>query len=182
VNEALLAAWGAWRLAHADASGLTYFDRSIDGFWRSFRAAIIVAPGYAVLVALRYQAYPVTAGWPGIAAVEAIGYVIQWAAYPLVMEALCRRIGREREYVGYIAVYNWSALLQVSAVLLAAGVERVLPGGLGAAVLYGVQLALLLYSWFIARLALNVGAVVAAGIVALDVVLSVLIEAATQLH
>ena len=36
--------YGAWRLALLDPSGLNWFDVSIEGFWRSFFAAAIVAP------------------------------------------------------------------------------------------------------------------------------------------
>ena len=39
--EAWLALNGALRLARGDRGGLACFDRSHDGFWRSFRAAAI---------------------------------------------------------------------------------------------------------------------------------------------
>jgi hypothetical protein len=177
VSEALGALKGAWRLAHADPGGLAYFDRSVEGYWRSFRAAAIVAPGYLLLLAVHYGAVPPTAGPLRLAVVEVICYVIVWVAYPLAMEPVCRALGREREYVGYIVVYNWAVLLQVSALLLAILLALGLPEGLGDALVTGVRLALLLYVWMIARLALGVGAFAAAAIVVLDTVLSYVIRA-----
>ena len=49
-TEIAYAFYGAWRLAHLDASGLKYFDTSLDGFWKSFFAAVLVAPAYALIV------------------------------------------------------------------------------------------------------------------------------------
>jgi hypothetical protein len=177
VSEALRALKGAWRLAHADPAALAYFDRSVEGFWRSFRAALIVAPGYLVLLAVDYQLDPPTAGFARVAIVEAFRYVILWTAYPLIMESVSRLIGREREYVGYIVAYNWSALVQIGLLLLAIMLARGLPAGLGGALINGVHLALLVYAWMIARLALGVGPFAAVGIVVLDTVLSLFIGA-----
>jgi hypothetical protein len=42
--EVRLAVAGALRLARGDRGGLGSFDTSIEGFWRSFRAAAIVYP------------------------------------------------------------------------------------------------------------------------------------------
>ena len=44
--EVRLAMIGALRLARGDRGGLSCFDRSLDGFWRSFRAAVISYPLY----------------------------------------------------------------------------------------------------------------------------------------
>ena len=47
--------YGAYRLARADKSGLNYFDASIDGFWRSFFAAVVIAPLFALFLIVRYS-------------------------------------------------------------------------------------------------------------------------------
>ena len=39
---------GLSRLVQFDIGGLGYFDRSIEGFWRSFRVALLIAPLYNV--------------------------------------------------------------------------------------------------------------------------------------
>ncbi|MBX6322957.1 MAG: hypothetical protein IRY94_14100 [Rhodospirillaceae bacterium] len=159
---------GAWRLAHADPGGLALFDRSVDGFWRSFRAALVVAPAYAVQLALQFTARPPAAGWARVVAVEAIAYAVGWLAFPVVMHWVCRLLGREEAYVGYIVAYNWSSLVQVlvwmPALLLAYA-------GLGVLVLLAGQIGLLVYQWFIARTALAIDGLSAAAVAGLDLVL-----------
>ena len=39
---------GAWRLFLGRPDAMRFFDTSVDGFWRSFRAIILVAPLYAL--------------------------------------------------------------------------------------------------------------------------------------
>ena len=51
--EVRLALIGALQLARGDRGGLSCFDRSLDGFWRSFRAAFISYPLYLILLAMR---------------------------------------------------------------------------------------------------------------------------------
>ena len=52
-GETLRALYGAYRLARLDAGGMAYFDSSIGGFWRSFFAAVLVVPFYALLLVMR---------------------------------------------------------------------------------------------------------------------------------
>ena len=49
-EEVLHSLYGAYRLAFLDRSGMSHFNLSVDGFWRSFFAAVLVAPGFALLV------------------------------------------------------------------------------------------------------------------------------------
>ncbi|MBO0735054.1 MAG: hypothetical protein J2P48_00575, partial [Alphaproteobacteria bacterium] len=51
--EVRLALVGSLRLAKGDRGGLACFDRSLGGFWRSFRAAIIGYPLYLMLLMMR---------------------------------------------------------------------------------------------------------------------------------
>ena len=55
-TEVQLAIGGALKLARGDARGLGFFDLSIDGFWRSFRAAAICYPLYLFLLIARVSA------------------------------------------------------------------------------------------------------------------------------
>ena len=45
-REVTAALYGSWRLARLDPGGMAYFNRTVEGFWNSFFAAVIVAPGY----------------------------------------------------------------------------------------------------------------------------------------
>ena len=93
--EVQLAVGGALRLARGDPRGLGFFDTSIDGFWRSFRAAAICYPFFLILLAFRVSAaHWEASGVPRIVIVETIGYVISWVAFPLLMLPLSRCSGR----------------------------------------------------------------------------------------
>src|SRR6266851_4542519 len=52
-TEVQTAVGGALRLAVGDRRGLRFFDASIEGFWRSFRAGLICYPLYLFLVSFR---------------------------------------------------------------------------------------------------------------------------------
>ena len=165
---------GAWRLAHFDAGGMAYFDRTVEGFWRSFRVAVLVAPAFALLVYFHLLDTPATAGPARIVLVEGIAYVIGWVAFPLAVFHLARFIDRDAEVIGFVVAYNWSTILQMAVFLPVAAL-----GAGGVANLLGVAatLAILAYEWFIARTALRLGGVGAAGVVAVDIALGVLISA-----
>jgi hypothetical protein len=181
-GETALALTGIWRLAHFDPQGMAYFDRSLEGFWRSFRVAVFIAPFYALLLALHFMDVPVQAGWPRLFLVEAIAYAISWTAFPLAMVYVSRSLDRETEYLGFIIAYNWSTVLQIAiylpVTLLRSG--RVLPTGLDDIVGLVATGALLAIAWFIAKAALRITGLAATGIVALDIAISLLITATTD--
>ena len=176
-REAAYSLYGAYRLARLDAGGMAYFDASLGGFWRSFYAAAFVAPFFALLLALRYADGVVAASPLRYAAVEAIAYVIAWVAFPVVMLTVVQMLDRERRLIGYIVAYNWAAVLQNALYLPIpmmgiTGLFAVnVANGLGMLAL----ILILVYTWFITKTALEVSAPAAAGIVALDLGLSIFI-------
>jgi hypothetical protein len=181
-SEILRALYGAYRLARLDGGGMAYFDASISGFWRSFFAAVIVLPFYAMLLQLRYETGAVGAGVERFAAVEMITYVIAWLAFPLAMASVAAILDREERYLGYIVAYNWAAVLQNALYLPIAMIG--VAGGMGAGSANAAGLIALFlilgYSWFVARTALAIGAGTAAAIVALDLVLGVVINSVAE--
>jgi len=181
-GETLKALYGAYRLARLDAGGVAYFDNSIGGFWRSFFAAVIVAPFYALLLQMRYETGAVDVAVERFAVVEIIAYTIAWLTFPLAMVSVARGLEKEERYLGYIVAYNWAAVLQ-NAIYLPIAMLGV-AGGVGAgsanaAGLIGLFL-ILVYSWFVARTALAVGAGTAAAVVFLDLVLGVVINSVAE--
>jgi hypothetical protein len=98
--------FGAWRLAHLDANGHRFFDNSVAGFWKSFWAAVVVLPGYVILLALQLSEAEITASSGRLVLVEGISYVIGWTAYPLAVFHLAPVIDREERYLGYIVAHN----------------------------------------------------------------------------
>ncbi len=177
-REASTAIYGAWRLARYDADGMRYFDNTVENFWRSFYAALIVLPAYGVLVLLRVGDLEVASGPLAILAVESLSYVIGWTAFPLAMFYLARAIDRDRFFCRYIAAYNWAAAIQIAVFLIMAAITHsgLLPAGLTAMITVAVIVAIMAYQWFIARVGLEASAGAALGIVLLDLIISLVIE------
>ena len=177
---------GAWRLARFDRSGLSFFGRDKAAFIGSFRAAIIAYPAFLILLLLRLtDAEWQETDWLHLFLVETIGYVIAWAAFPLLMLPVTRFLGREHLWLGFIVVYNWSQVLQYALFLIATGLAEsgLLPSPLAAGIATAATVAVLGYEWFIARVALDISATAAVMIVLVDLVLGTIVSrAAEALH
>lgn len=173
--EAAKGIYGAWRLAHGDRSGLAHFDTSIEGFWRSFAAAIVALPAYAVLVGLATADYPGEIHWGGVVLVEGIAYALDWFAFPLAAVYLCRWLDRRGRYTRLIVALNWAKVIEAALMVPAALVGSLAPGGVLAAVPVVLFVALLVYHWFVTRVALDVGAGEAALVTLINLTLSVII-------
>ncbi len=181
-RETVNSLYGAYRLARFDAAGMNFFEVSIGGFWRSFHAAAIIAPLFGTLLFMRFSAGLVDAGAWRFAAVEAIAYVIAWVAFPLIMVPLSKLIERQERYLGFIVAYNWAAVLQ-NAIYLPLAIMAtggIVPADTANALGLIVLMMILIYTWFIATAALKISAAGAAGIVALDLVLSIFINAISE--
>ena len=177
-RDILTALYGTYRLARLDASGMDYFDATPDGFWRSFFAAVLVAPFYFLLLSLRFSGMAETLPFSRFMAIESIAYVIAWVAFPLLMASLIKNMDREAHYIRFIVAYNWAAVLQNAlylpiAILATSGLLANDPAN--ALGLMALSL-ILFYTWFITRTALDISAGMAAGIVGLDFLLSILIK------
>lgn len=175
--EVTTALYGACRLARFDANGLAHFDATVDGFWRSFVAAVLVAPMYAWLLAQRFQ--PDEIGDPlRFRLVEALAYVISWVVYPLLMVTVTRLLDREGRFLVYAVAYNWSLVIQhaLFTPVVAISAFGLLPPGVAALMSVAVFGYILAYIWFIAVSALRIAAMTAAGIVIIDLLLSVIVS------
>ncbi len=182
-TEVQLAIGGALLLARGDRRGLALFDTSIDGFWRSYRAAMICFPLYLVLLSVRVTPAQWTAtGVAPILAVETIAYVISWVAFPLLILPLARWLGRETRFLVFMVAYNWSqipltALIAIVALNRATGL---LPSAAGQFAELAATVAVLLYQWYIARVALSVTGAQAMLVVVVDLVLGIALGRVAQ--
>ena len=172
--EMQLAIGGALKLARGDARGLGFFDTSLDGFWRSFRAALICYPMYLALLALRVPAPPWgNAGIARILIVESIAFVISWTAFPLLMLPLSRGLSRENRFLPFMVAYNWCQVPQ-TVLFLIIGLDiatGLLPGSAGDVFGFVAALAVMVYEWYIARVALAIPRAQAVLVVLVDLVL-----------
>lgn len=174
-RELSYALFGAWRFAHLDTGAIRYFDKSVDGFWKSFWAAAIIAPAYLILIVIGFMQSekPPSAGPVEIAIVEVSRYVISWVAFPLAMVTVSEFLQRGERYIGFVVAYNWGQIVEMAFVLplflfvAAAGFPQ------GAANLVSIAIVALTatYEWFIARTALQVSGWAAGGVVAVSLVI-----------
>jgi len=164
---------GLWRLVHLDPRGLDYFDRSIGGFWRSFRLALLLLPPYALLIPARMTISPPSASWLQVMIVEILIYIVSWFIFPVAAYEICRRIGRSAEYVGLIVVYNWSNILSVALNVVVVGFALSPSLVLLAYLLFYLgQAAWFGYVWFISRAALGIDGMIALIFAVLDFAIS----------
>ena len=179
-QEVLRSLYGAYRLAFLDPSGMTHFNLTVDGFWRSFFAAVLVAPGFAVLVAEKLLARPepLDLGWAAV--VQALAYVLSWAAFPLVALALTQLLGLSRNYVPLIVALNWAAVLQIVVFLAAVVLGLLLPDVLEGLIMLIVTGGILFYQWFVTRTALQTTGGIALMIILIDLVLNTAINLSAE--
>jgi uncharacterized membrane protein len=172
------ALYGAWRLAHFDPDGMRYFDRSIAGFWRSFRVAVLVAPLWIIVLAVNFPQIHGEADWLRIVTAETIGYVIAWVAYPLAAFFLTRFVDRQQDYLGFIVALNWASVIQLAVQTPAHVIDStsLLPGGTGIFLVWATELAALIYEWYITRTALRLSGFGAFGFVVLDYLIGSIVQ------
>jgi hypothetical protein len=170
----------AWRLARLDASALRDIDGSTEGFWRSFQAAILAAPLFALLILLRTAEHPLSDDPLRALFIEAIGYVIGWTAYPLAAWYLASALNKSQRYTTYIVAYNWATVLQIMAFLpiAALSASELAPDAFVVLIALLLTGAVIYYQFFIVRTALGVEPLPALGFVAIDLMLGLLIDAA----
>ncbi|MFQ5785512.1 MAG: hypothetical protein ACE5H8_11915 [Alphaproteobacteria bacterium] len=176
--EVVAAQYGAWRLLRFDPAGMTWFDISIRGFWRSFFAAVPVAPAYAIFIGLDFarRAEPVDLGWAML--VSTIAYVCGWIAFPVAAIFITRLLGLTDRYVALIVAYNWASVPQTLLLLPPVLIEAngALPAQFASVLTMVVTIFVLLYQWFVTRTALATTALTATGIVFLEVLIGAFID------
>lgn len=182
VNEVATALTGALRLARFDADGMAYFDLTPAGFWRSFWAAALVAPFFFLLLLLRHMEADSAGAFVHDMSIELLAYAIAWLAFPVVMASLSRRLDCQQRYLPYIVAYNWCGAVQNAVYLPIAilGFTGALSAALANAMALAAILWVLAFSFFVARTVLGVSGTTAFGIVALDLVMGMVIDAMTN--
>ncbi|MGH6945155.1 MAG: hypothetical protein ACREH6_13165 [Geminicoccaceae bacterium] len=172
--------YGACRLAVMDPSGMAHFNLTVEGFWRSFFAAVLVAPGYALLVAERMMDRPESLALGWVVLVETVAYALAWAIFPLAAIILTHWLGLARRYVPLVIAVNWAAVLQIVLFLVTIWLSLALPDSLGGLVVTAVTGILLLYQWYVVRTALQTTGGVALALVLVDVLLSTAINVSAE--
>ncbi len=176
--EILKSLYGAYRLARFAPDGLTYFNFTPVGFFRSFTAAALVAPFFLALLVGWFAASQDPPNFARYLTLETISFVIAWCAFPLIMEGLSRSLDRRDKYIQFVVAYNWAMVPQnviyISIIVL--GYLGILSEGTANGLALIVLIWSLAYTGFVAQIALDVRPVTAGGIVVMDFLLSLCIE------
>jgi hypothetical protein len=174
----------ALALARGRADGVRLLDvgpadaPALAGY--SFIAAPICLPAFAGMRGFDWLAQGAPAGaWHG-AAVGFLGFVVGWAGFALVSHRLAALLHRPARWPRFIAVWNWCNVLQNVAMLAAlVPVAFGLPAWVNETVwLVAIGWALWL-EWFATCAALEIPGLPAAGLVALDLAIGLVVEGIT---
>ncbi len=161
-----------------DAGGMRQFDVSIAGFWRSFFAAVLVAPLYILRGLVDPGASTESeATGIGTALTAVVTYVLVWAAFPVAMIFISRLLDLRHAYVGFIVALNWARVLQAVLLVAVSGAAAVAGAPSDFLTLTAIA-AVLAYQWVVTRTALATSGAVAAALVVIDALLESLIVAA----
>lgn len=171
---------GALLLAQGRAEGLARVSAEPQDAARSFWAAALCLPAFLFLRVLDW-AWQGAPAHPGHAmALQLLAYVIGWAGFALASRPLVAAFGRMPRWPLFIAIWNWCNVVQY---LLMSGAA--LPRLLGApewldetAGLVALGWAIWL-EWYAIGLALDVGRLRAASLLALDLGIGLALSAVT---
>lgn len=177
--ELEIALLGLLRLARFDAGFAGFFDLSPRGARRSFRLALPLLPIVLFLFHINAD-WPEDADMGRIVFSELIGYALSWTCFPLLLLAVARPIEREPRIYGVIAIYNWLTVLMIALQLpisIAAhyGLDKDWAGGLSDIALLFVTAC----EFFAFRRLLAVGIEMTIALVAVDFILSRMLELLT---
>ncbi len=176
---------GAWELFLDRPGAMRLFDVSIDGFWRSFAAVLLVIPSYAFAVLADRQIAAMDPSAPvqgdGAFLAESIfGLGLDWIALPVILALLARPLGITSRYTSFVVTRNWGAVLGALpfGVIGLLSVLGLVGGELASLLMFAALIVLLRYNYLIARRSLDASLGFAIAIVILDFVVSLTIALA----
>ncbi len=168
----------AAKLARFDASGLQDLGHTATDAWRSFYAAVIVAPMFMFWVGLHGTRAPEGASLAFVVPFEILVYIGGWFLYPVIMWHVTGLLDRRERFAHFVTVYNWVAAIQnllfftLILVLGAAGASD------GATSFFSFLMLMYVFAigWFAAKGALAIAGGTAVTLVILDFITSLVWE------
>ncbi len=167
--------WGGFMLARGRDDGMAVIDTSPAGAWASFAAMWICAPAWLAMHLL--VGGDGEASFRG-AASQAIGYVLDWFAFPVLMASITDQMGRRPHFPGFVAAWNWASVPQILVALGAAAIGALpfIPRPIGGVLSLAAMGYAFWVAWFVAKTALDTSGPKAAFVVAAGVVLGLFID------
>jgi hypothetical protein len=170
-------------LVKQDRGGVSWLDGSADGFWKSFFAAVLLAPFYALMLWLaRYSTVP-EADLTAVVLIESVSYVGAWLVWPVIASEICRYLDPSMDSRTYIVGCNWSEvwIMLIRLPVVTLGVSALLADGSYAMVSLILMVAILYYRYVIARETLPATTSIAVGLAITDLVVGLLWRTGTDL-
>ncbi|MGO1119081.1 hypothetical protein ACTL6U_10265 [Rhodovibrionaceae bacterium A322] len=179
-REILYALYGSWRLIFGDAQAAGYFGADKATCWRSFFAAVLVAPGHLLLLFLPGRGEAIDS--LDMMLLHFLAYVITWAAFPVVMIQLAEPMGRQQQVWRFITAFNWAQVVIIALYLPIAllSVSGLIGEGGAAFIELLAALAVLGYCWQVSRLMLGISGIAAGGITFLALILEIAVSILLQ--
>ena len=174
---------GAWDVMNGRVEGLRKLDLTIDGFWASFGAIVLILPVALIAMASERVAMLAVGGEAvaltgGYVVLRLIAVIVDWLAFPAILALLARPMGITTRFVPYIVARNWAAvpvagMFAVPHLFHAFGV---LPTGMLSFVLLILFGVAVWFAYVVVRTAMQVPPVMAVPIVILEIASGLVIE------
>jgi hypothetical protein len=164
---------GASLLLRNDERGMAAFDVSLEGFIKSFTAALVVLPIFAFVHFVQSREIGMDATPMGLAIAA---YAAQWFAFPLTAAALAKLLHREAHFVPYVVAANWASIIQIGLVAVVVLLGTLLSPGIAGLLLLVTTLGLLVYDFFIARIAFHTPGIDGGAVVVVQLLVSMLVQ------
>ncbi|MBN8997161.1 MAG: hypothetical protein J0H63_02335 [Rhizobiales bacterium] len=178
-DEIVRSITGAWHVFIDRPDADRYFDLSVTGFWRSFRAIVLILPAYALSAATTWTTLPSSMDTTTFFVARTVSLAIDWVAFPIVLALVADRLRVSSTYSAYVIVRNWASVIAttpfaiISILYILGPIGQEVASTLSLAVLF----VILRYNYLIARRVLQVGIPLAIGVVVVDFILSLSIDA-----
>lgn len=144
---------GTWMLVKRDRGGVSWLDGSVDGFWKSFFAAFLLAPFYMLMLWMaRYSTMP-EADMTAVILIEGVAYAGAWLFWPVIASEICRYLDPKLDARTYIVACNWSEvwIMALRLPLLTLAVSGLFSDGTYAFFSLIAMIAVIYYRYIIAR-------------------------------
>ena len=169
--------YGFFLIIKFDERFIDHFENSEKAFWKSFYAAIVIAP---VQLIYEWGLYVSSDERPGLIRTIPIGvleYIILWTLFPLVMIYITKVINREEHYFKYIVSYNWFQMCISITIMpfIILSVFNFLPASISSLLETLVFLLFVFYNIFIAKVILKLQTGPGFSIVLIDILLTLLV-------
>ncbi|HFQ15745.1 MAG TPA: hypothetical protein ENK41_05260 [Rhodobacteraceae bacterium] len=147
---------------------------------------VLVAPLYLIAIQAEHgmlvENQPAAAAGSNYLLIKSLFFLAEWITYVILMVFLTRQLGLGAFFVSYIIVYNWAAVITAALavppfVLYGLGVLGAVPAIMFSLMVTGL---ILYYHWYVALVVLRTRAAIAAGLVTMEFLLSLVFNTAAD--